>query len=128
LLHFRCTIDHQEFDIRSLNISHGGALIETNLRLGSVALVVPDSELKEKLPVALVGLVVRHQESSPVGYGIQWQKCVTKDGIQRLYDFLALYLNLYPSALPLPSPTAYNSDEVEYSFRHNRFKATSPAQ
>ncbi len=127
LEHFRCTIDGRRFDVRSLNLSHGGALVEStdDIRIGAIVLIVPDREMKRKLPVLLVGLVVRQDNILPLRYGIQWQKCVTRDGIQRLFDFLAFYLDLYPASLPLPSPQAYSSDQVEFDFRYQQFRAAS---
>ena len=122
-IRFQCYIDGHRFDTASLDISTGGAFLETDddIRLGAVVMIVPVREMKKKVPVVLVGSVARHQESPAKGLGIKWLKCVTRNGIQQVFDFLAFYLDLFPSHLPLPAPGVAESEVVAFDFRSNLF-------
>lgn len=123
VIRFQCYIDGHRFDTASLDISTGGAFLETDddIRMGAVVMIVPVREMKKKLPVVLVGTVVRKQLDPTAGLGIEWHKCVTRNGIQQVFDFMAFYLDLYPSHLPLPAPGVSQSKVVAYDFRRGNF-------
>ena len=123
VIRFQCYIDGHRFDTASLDISTGGAFLETDddIRMGAVVMIVPVREMKKKLPVVLVGTVVRKQLDPTAGLGIEWHKCVTRNGIQQIFDFMAFYLDLYPSHLPLPAPGVSQSKVVAYDFRRGHF-------
>ena len=120
---FYCYIDGHRFDTDSMDVSAGGAFMasEDEVRIGAVVMIVPKREMKKRLPVVLVGVVRRHQQQPVAGLGIQWLKCVTRNGIQQIFDFLALYLELFPAKLPLPSPEVGASSVVAYDFLRNEF-------
>jgi len=122
-LEFTCFIDGQKFTTKSMDISAGGAYVdsEEELRNGAVVMIVPSRELKKKLPIVLVGSVVRRADETGSKFGIMWHKCVTRDGIDNIFDFLAFYLDLYPSALPVPDPAVVASTLASYDFIGNRF-------
>ena len=120
---FYCYIDGHRFDTDSMDVSAGGAFMasDDDVRLGAVVMIVPKREMKKRLPVVLVGVVRRHQQQPVTGLGIQWRKCVTRNGIQQIFDFLALYLELFPAKLPLPKPEVGASRVVAYDFLRKEF-------
>lgn len=46
---------------------------------------------------------------------------MTRNGIQQIFDFLALYLELFPAKLLLPSPDVSASRVVAYDFLRKEF-------
>jgi len=145
-LEFTCYIDGQQFKARSLDISRGGALMETGelVPLGSVALIAmtkgtePEDDYQQRrpsrrqeFPIVLLGLVVRHQTTPITGLGLQWLRCVSRVGLGPLFDFLGFVMDLFPSSLPLPPNSVIALDFIEYDFvleefRPGRKKAASP--
>ena len=123
-LEFVCFIDGRRFKTTSMDISAGGAFVdsEEEIKLGAVVLIVPSLELKKRLPIVLVGSVVRAAEDSRNRYGIKWQKCVTRDGIQNIFDFMALYMEVFPASLPLASAAVHLSPLVAYNFVSGDFE------
>ncbi|MFH1529989.1 MAG: PilZ domain-containing protein [Pseudomonadota bacterium] len=134
-LDFSCYIDGQQFDARSLDVSAGGAFMETGalVPVGSVALIALTKGNKEaetrrraarrqEFPVLLLGLVVRHQTTPVSGVGLQWLRCVSRVGLQPMLDFLGFVLDLYPSTLPLPASEVTTLDFVEFDFVLQEFR------
>lgn len=74
------------------------------------------------MPIVLLGLVVRQQTAPTTGVGLQWLRCVSRVGLQPMYDFLGFVLDLYPSALPLPSGPVTTIDFVEFDFVLQEFR------
>ncbi len=135
-LDFSCYIDGQRFDARSLDVSVGGAFMETGALapMGSVALIALKKghphpagggrlrRPRKELPIVLIGLVVRHQTVPVTGVGLRWLRCVSRVGLQPMYEFLGFVVDLYPSALPLPSGTVSTIDFVEFDFVLQEFR------
>jgi len=65
--------------------------------------------------------VVRKQEEPVRCLGIEWVRCVSRNGIQAVFDLLAFYLGLFPAALPMPMPSVAAADSVAYDFQRKRF-------
>lgn len=72
--------------------------------------------------MVLLGLVVRHQTTPATALGLQWLRCVSRVGLQPMYDFLGFVLDLFPSSLPLPSGSVAHLDHLEYDFVLEEFR------
>ncbi|MBM4372450.1 MAG: PilZ domain-containing protein [Deltaproteobacteria bacterium] len=130
---FRCYIEGHRFDASCFDISAGGAFLRTerDLAPGVVAVVGPRGEPPRPpsggtgpvpdVAAVLVGRVVRRQEQPVRGVAIQWMRCVSRRGIQPIFDLLAFGLGLFPSALPLPMPSVARSEAVGYDFLRRSF-------
>jgi hypothetical protein len=130
---FFCYINGQRFDSTTFDISAGGALLRTDYELviGATAIVAPKGERDRAntagnapavdIGAVLVGVVVRTHEGPVRGVGIEWVRCVSRNGIQAVFDLLAFYLGLFPASLPMPMPSVAASDSVAYDFQRKRF-------
>ncbi|MFH1530714.1 MAG: PilZ domain-containing protein [Pseudomonadota bacterium] len=130
---FFCYINGQRFDSTTFDISAGGVFLRTDhaLDVGVTAIVAPKGERDRvttqgnapavDIGAVLVGLVVRKQEEPVRGVGIQWVRCVSRNGIQAVFDLLAFYLGLFPASLPMPMPSVAAADSVAYDFQRKRF-------
>ena len=119
---FFCYIESQRFDSTSFDISAGGAFLRTDHELadGITALVAPKGERGADGAV-LVGQVVRRQDDPVMGVAIKWVRCVSRKGIQSVFDLLAFYLGLFPASLPMPMPSVAHAETVAYDFQRRRF-------
>jgi len=121
-VNFFCYVDGIRFDSASLDISAGGAFLLTRdkLRIGQAVMVMPKKEKGRGLPIVLIGRVVRTQiggENS--GLGVQWLRCVSKNGLHNLFGFMEDYLETSPSVLPLPSREVVDAPVAAYDFVKN---------
>ena len=135
-LEFTCYVDGQRFEARSLDIARGGAFMETDelVPTGSVALIAlkkgakPEDEQqrrpsrRQEYPIVLLALVVRHQTTPVTGVGLQWLRCVSRVGLDPLFDFLGFVMDLFPSSLPLPPSSVAAQDFIEYDFILDEFR------
>lgn len=120
---FYCYIDGNRFDSSSLDISAGGAFLRTTdvLDIGQTVILIPKRERERRLAVVLVGRIMRSQELPHPGVGIKWERCVSKEGLHNIYDFVADYLEIRPSAMPIPGGSVVRSDVAGYDFLQNIF-------
>jgi hypothetical protein len=120
---FYCYIDGQRFDSESMDISAGGAFLRTfdPLGVGQPVILIPKREREKRLAVVLVGRIMRAQETPFPGVGIRWERCVSKEGLHNIYDFVADYLEVRPSSLPVPGHNVVRSEIVGYDFVQNLF-------
>ena len=120
---FFCYVNGQRFDSTSFDISAGGAFLRTDHELtdGITALVAPKGERVKAEGAVLVGQVVRQQDDPVKGVAIKWVRCVSRKGIQPVFDLLAFYLGLFPASLPMPMPSVANAETVAYDFQRRRF-------
>ncbi len=130
---FFCYINGQRFDSTTFDISPGGAFLRTDhdLEVGVTAIVAPKGERDRvttqgnspavDMGAVLVGVVIRKQKEPVAGVGIEWVRCVSRNGIQALFDLMAFYLGLFPASLPMPMPSVANANSVAYDFQRKRF-------
>ena len=71
---------------------------------------------------------MRRQAAPRIGVGIQWVKCVSRGGLDALFTFLGMVLDIFPSALPLPSPKVAAAPTVAWDFVRRRFEAMRIAE
>lgn len=133
-LDFYCYIDGVRFDSPSLDISEGGAFLATAdpVPMDATVVLVPKAIKENRRSgaaakagphrVLLVGRVVRRQAAPRVGVGIQWVKGVSRGGLDALFTFLGMVLEIFPSALPLPSPEVAAAPTVAWDFVRRRFE------
>ena len=133
VVEFFCYINGQRFDSTTFDISAGGAFLRTELLLavGTTAIVAPKGERDRvttsgnapavDMGAVLVGVVVRTQQEPVSGVGIAWVRCVSRNGIQAVFDLMAFYLGLFPASLPMPMPSVAAADTVAYDFERRRF-------
>jgi hypothetical protein len=117
---FRCRVGARTFDSSSVNLSFGGAFLETaeTPAAGTVVSITPSPTLRHKLDVVLLGVVTRCEQGAVKGIAVRWMVCATKNGLQNILDFLSVVLEIHPSRMPLPpSPTVANSPSVVFDFR-----------
>ena len=132
-IEFFCYINGQRFDSTTFDISKGGVFLRTDyeLAVGTSAIVAPKGE-RERVSTSgnapavdvgaiLVGLVVRKQDEPVHGVGIEWVRCVSRNGIQAVFDLLAFYLGLFPASLPMPMPSIAAAETVAYDFKRRQF-------
>ena len=132
-MEFFCYINGQRFDSTTFDISAGGVMLRTDyeLEIGTTAIVAPKGERDRAatagnapavdMGAVLVGVVVRKQDEPVHGVGIEWVRCVSRNGIQAVFDLLAFYLGMFPAALPMPMPSVAAADSVAYDFQRKRF-------
>ncbi len=130
---FFCYINGQRFDSTTFDISAGGVMLRTDYELdvGTTAIIAPKGERDRAntsgnapavdMGAVLVGVIVRKQEEPIRGVGIEWVRCVSRNGIQAVFDLLAFYLGMFPASLPMPMPSVAAADSVAYDFQRKRF-------
>ena len=87
----------------------------------SLVIIVPKQLRRLKAPAALVGSVVRRQAEPIPGLGVHWLRCVSRQGVHQVYDFLSQFLEIHPATLPVPSPAVANSPVAAFDFVNERF-------
>jgi hypothetical protein len=134
-LDFYCYIDGVRFDSPTLDLSEGGAFLATAdpIPMDATVVLVPKAIKEQRRAgaapkagphrVLLVGRVVRRQGAPRVGVGIRWAKCVSRGGLDALFTFLGMVLEIFPSALPLPDPEIAAASTVAWDFGRRRFQA-----
>jgi len=130
-MEFYCYIDGHRFDSASLNISSGGAFLQTDadIRPGAMLMVVPKKEAQKEFPVAVFGKVARRQSGASEGLGVKWVSCVTRHGIHCIYKFFESYPELSGGvSLPQPTPEAAASALVGFCYSTRKFYIPKMAQ
>lgn len=121
---FFCYIDGDRFDSVSVDISPSGVFLATTdaIRKGAIVMLVPKKEGAKNFPVMLIGRVVRKQVPPEVaGYGVQWLRCLSRQGLDAVYRFIANYPEFSQLTLPFPTDQVAASPVVGYDFQTNRF-------
>jgi hypothetical protein len=120
---FYCYVNGQRFDSSSVDMSRGGAYLETNdePQPHSLVVIVPKALRTRQSAVALVG-AVRRSGAHPVrGVGVEWLRCVSRRGMQDVYVFLSEFLDIQRDAVETPSTDVTNSNVAAYNFRTESF-------
>jgi len=120
---FYCYIDGLRFDSASIDVSSGGALLQTAdaIRKNAMVMIIPKDDALKKFPVMLVGTVIRHHEDPHQGLGIQWLRCITREGIASIFGFMSVFPEFSQLTLPPPTKEIALSQVVGYDFVKNRF-------
>ncbi len=122
-LRFHCYIDGNRFDSASVNISQGGAFLRTSdpIPTDSVVVAVPHQQFLKDFPVMLVGKVLRREDASDKGLGVEWLRCVTRSGFRRLWHFIESFPELWET-IPAMPPSDYLAEPcVGFDFQAGRF-------
>ena len=122
-LRFHCYIDGNRFDSATVNISQGGAFLRTPdpIPTGAVVVAVPHQQFLKDYPVMLVGKVLRRQNASDKGLGVEWLRCVTRSGFRPLWHFIESFPELWEDIPSMPPSDYLNQPCVGYDFKLARF-------
>lgn len=122
-IRFHCYIDGNRFDSASVNLSQGGAFLRTQdpIPTDSVVVAVPRQQYLQEFPVMLVGKVLRRQNSSDKGLGLEWQRCVTRSGFDRLWQFIETFPELWETLPAKPANEFLSQPCVGFDFSSGSF-------
>ena len=111
-------------------MSPGGAFLKTDNEVPpkAVVVVVPSERYLKDFPVMLVARVSRRVRGERPGIALRWQRCITRSGVRRIWQFMSAYPNLWEDIPPLPTKEVASSPIAGYDFSSNTFYVPKEAR
>jgi hypothetical protein len=122
---FRCFVGGKRFVTQTLNVSPGGAFLETDrvIKPGSVMVLEQVKPGYDERPPHLVAKVLHFAMSPAMGVGLQWVKVISENGIANLRSFLNEVLGIEIDQFEISKlPVVAEENPVSYDFATGRVR------
>lgn len=122
---FRCFVGGKRFVTQTLNVSPGGAFLETDrvIKPGSVMVLEQAKPGYDERPPHLVAKVLHFVMIPVMGVGLQWVKVISENGIGNLRRFLNDVLGIEIDQFEISKlPVVAEENPVSYDFATGRVR------
>jgi len=122
---FRCFVGGKRFTTQTLNVSPGGAFLETDrvIKPGSIMVLEQVKPGYDQRPPHLVAKVLYFAMTPAMGVGLMWIKVISENGIGNLRAFLQEVLGLEIDQFEISKlPVVAEESPVSYDFATGRVR------